>query len=44
MLAALMLVLAIGVEVAATALLPKADGFRNPLWSLAVIAGYALSI
>jgi small multidrug resistance pump len=43
-LAAMLLVLAIGVEVAATALLPKADGFRDPLWSLAVIAGYALSI
>jgi small multidrug resistance pump len=39
-----LLLLAIGVEVAATALLPKADGFRDPLWSLAVIAGYALSI
>ena len=44
MLAAMLLVLAIGVEVAATALLPKADGFREPMWSLAVIAGYALSI
>ena len=44
MLAATLLVLAIGVEVAATALLPKADGFREPMWSLAVIAGYALSI
>jgi small multidrug resistance pump len=43
-LAAMLLVLAIGVEVAATALLPRADGFRDPLWSLAVIAGYALSI
>jgi small multidrug resistance pump len=41
---AMLLVLAIGVEVAATALLPKADGFRDPGWSLAVIAGYALSI
>ena len=44
MLAAMLLVLAIGVEVAATALLPKADGFREPMWSLGVIAGYALSI
>ena len=44
MFAALLLLLAIAVEVAATALLPKADGFRDPLWSLAVIAGYALSI
>ena len=39
MFAALLLLLAIAVEVAATALLPKADGFRDPLWSLAVIAG-----
>jgi small multidrug resistance pump len=43
-LAGVLLMLAIGVEVAATALLPKAEGFRDPLWSLAVIVGYALSI
>jgi len=42
--AAVLLVLAIGVEVAATALLPRAEGFRDPAWSLAVVAGYAISI
>jgi small multidrug resistance pump len=42
--AAMLLLLAIGVEVAATALLPKADGFTQPLWTGAVVAGYALSI
>jgi small multidrug resistance pump len=42
--AAVLLVLAIGVEVAATALLPRAEGFRDPVWSLTVVAGYAISI
>jgi small multidrug resistance pump len=42
--AGVLLLLAIGVEVAATALLPRADGFRDPLWSAGVVAGYALSI
>jgi len=42
--AAMLLLVAIGVEVAATALLPKAAGFTEPLWSAAVVAGYALSI
>jgi len=42
--AAMLLLVAIGVEVAATALLPKAAGFTQPLWSAAVVAGYALSI
>jgi small multidrug resistance pump len=44
MLTAVLLALAIGVEVAATAVLPKADGFTNPGWSAAVVVGYALSI
>jgi len=42
--AAVLLAVAIGVEVAATALLPKAQGFTNPLWSLIVVAGYGVSI
>ena len=42
--AAVLLAVAIGVEVAATALLPKAQGFTNPLWSLIVVAGYGASI
>ena len=40
----LLLVTAIGVEVGATAALPRTAGFRDPLWSVAVLAGYALSI
>jgi len=42
--AAVLLAVAIGVEVAATALLPKAQGFTHPLWSLVVVAGYGFSI
>lgn len=44
MLTAVLLALAIGVEVAATAVLPKAEGFTDPGWSAAVLAGYAVSI
>ena len=44
MFAALLLLAAISVEVAATALLPKAAGFTQPFWSTVVVAGYALSI
>ena len=44
MFAALLLLVAIGVEVAATALLPRAAGFTQPWWSVAVVGGYALSI
>jgi small multidrug resistance pump len=40
----LVLVSAIGVEVAATAAMPRTEGFRDPLWSVAVLGGYALSI
>ena len=42
--AALLLATAIGVEVGATALLPKAHGFTDPFWSLVVVTGYGLSI
>lgn len=40
----LMLTAAIGVEVASTASLPRTQGFRDPLWTVLVLAGYALSI
>jgi small multidrug resistance pump len=39
-----LLLIAIAVEVVATALLPKAEGFTNPAWTAVVVAGYALSI
>lgn len=42
--AAALLVLAIATEVGATASLPRAEGFTNPLWTAIVVAGYALSI
>ena len=35
---------AIGVEVASTAALPRTHGFREPLWTALVLGGYALSI
>jgi small multidrug resistance pump len=35
---------AIGVEVASTAALPRTHGFREPLWTGLVLGGYALSI
>lgn len=38
------LVAAIGVEVGATAALPRTRGFHDLPWSLAVMGGYALSI
>lgn len=44
MFGAVLLVTAIGVEVASTALLPRAQGFTNPGWSALVVAGYAVSI
>jgi len=40
----LMLLLAIVTEVAATSMLPRADGFRAPGWTALVLAGYAVSI
>ena len=39
-----LLLAAIVIEVIATSLLPKADGFRDPGWTLAVMAGYTVSI
>lgn len=42
--AAVLLSVAIGVEVGATALLPHARGFTDPFWSAVVVAGYGLSI
>ncbi|MCW2755467.1 MAG: small multidrug resistance protein [Marmoricola sp.] len=42
--AAALLAVAIGVEVAATALLPRAAGFTDPMWSAVVVSGYGLSI
>ena len=35
---------AIAAEVAATATLPKTNGFRDPGWSAFVVTGYAVSI
>lgn len=39
-----LLIVAIATEVAATSALPRAEGFRDPFWSVAVIGGYAVSI
>jgi len=39
-----LLLVAITTEVAATAALPRTDGFTHPGWTLLVIAGYAVSI
>ena len=44
MLTAVLLALAIAVEVAASALLPKAEGFTNPLWTSVVLVGYGVAI
>ena len=44
MLTAVLLALAIVVEVVATALLPRTDGFTSPGWTVLVVAGYAGSI
>jgi small multidrug resistance pump len=43
-LAVVLLVVAIAVEVTATALLPRSAGFHEPGWSAVVLGGYALSI
>lgn len=43
-LTAVLLALAIAVEVAASALLPKADGFTNPWWTAVVLVGYGVAI
>jgi len=39
-----LLMSAIGVEVAATASLTRTQGFREPLWTALVLGGYAMSI
>ncbi len=39
-----LLVAAITVEVASTAAMPRTQGFRDPLWTGLVLAGYAVSI
>jgi small multidrug resistance pump len=39
-----LLLSAIVVEVAATAVLPRTHSFREPLWTVAVLGGYAVSI
>lgn len=44
MFAAVLLLVAIGVEVGSTALLPKAQGFTDPFWGVLVMLGYGLSI
>ena len=40
----LLLLGAISVEVASTAALPRTDSFQQPLWTAAVLGGYAVSI
>jgi small multidrug resistance pump len=39
-----LLALAVAAEVAATSALPRTESFRDPGWSLLVLAGYAVSI
>src|SRR5262245_51030434 len=39
-----LLLSAIGVEVAATAGLPRTHNFREPVWTALVLGGYALSV
>jgi small multidrug resistance pump len=43
-LALTLLMVAIGIEVGATAALPRADGFHDPFWTTVVLLGYATSI
>ncbi|MEJ7634628.1 multidrug efflux SMR transporter [Aeromicrobium sp.] len=42
--ASALLAVAITTEVLATAALPRAQGFTNPMWTAIVVGGYALSI
>ncbi len=44
MLAGLLLAVAIALEVASSALLPRAQGFTNIPWTVAVMTGYAVAI
>ncbi len=43
-LAIALLLAAVAVEVVSTALLPRAEGFTNPGWTAAVLAGYSVAI
>ena len=38
------LMAAIAAEVAASAALPRTQGFKDPLWTVLVVGGYAVSI
>jgi small multidrug resistance pump len=38
------LLVAISIEVGATAALPQTNGFRDPVWTPVVLLGYAISI
>ena len=40
----LLLLAAIAIEVASTAALPRTQSFRAPVWTAAVLAGYATSV
>ena len=42
--AVVLLALAIGVEVGATAALPRTESFHHPVWTPIVLIGYAVSI
>jgi small multidrug resistance pump len=44
LIASALLALAIVVEVMATALLPRTDGFTEPAWTALVLGAYALAI
>ena len=44
MLTGILLTLAIAVEVAASALLPKAQGFTNLPWTVTVMTGYGVAV
>ena len=39
-----LLIAAIAAEVAASAALPRTQGFKDPLWTVLVVGGYAVSI
>lgn len=39
-----LLLAAIAAEVAASAALPRTQGFKDPLWTVFVVGGYAISI
>ncbi|RNL61193.1 QacE family quaternary ammonium compound efflux SMR transporter [Nocardioides marmoriginsengisoli] len=42
--ATLLLAGAIGIEVAATSLLPRAESFTDPFWTAIVVGGYVVSL